>query len=209
MTIAQVAADRVRKILPWPDDDVVIEVQRAPADVVLLGTTHDLSYTVSVRPGQRLLGNVPVRVSVRRGSRVLAASGLLLRVRVFQALVVARRRIERGERLTKDHVRLQRMELTGAMQGALTTLGEALGQEARRSIPAFAVVMRRMVGPARVVRRGSRVTLLAEAAGLRVTTAGVAVEDGAVGHTIGVQNLDSRKVVYGKVVDGGTVQVRF
>ena len=207
--IAQTAADHVRNILPWPDEDLVVEVQRPPADLHVLGSTDGLSYTVTPRPGQRLLGRVPVTVSIRRGSRPVAQTHVLLNVRVFQRLMVARQRIRTGERISKRHVRLQRTELSSAATEAITDLADALGQEARQDIAAFAVVTRRMLAPARVVRRGEPVTLMAKAAHIRVTTLGLAEQDGAVGQYIRVRNRDSRKIVLGRVIDSRTVEVPF
>ena len=209
ITIAQAAAAHVRATLPWPDDDLVVEVQRAPADIHLLGSADGLRYTAVPRPGQRLLGQVPVAVAIHRGTQVVGRASVLLHVRVFQRLVVARRRIRAGERITKDHVRLQRTELTGVATEAIADLADALGQEARRDIAAFAVLTRRMAGPARVMRRGEPVMLLARTARIRVTARGIAEQDGAVGQFIRVRNKDSRKTVLGRVLDARTVEVSF
>jgi flagella basal body P-ring formation protein FlgA len=218
--IAQAAADYVRKTLPWPDEDLVVEVQRAPADLCVPGAQGVFRYSVSMRPGQRLLGSVPVHVTISRpraasgddgpgGGPVVGRASVLLHVRVFQRLLVARRRIRPGQRIGKDMVRLQRTELTGVSTEAIADLADALGQEARQDIRAFAVVTRRMLGAARVIRRGEPVTLLAAGPRMRVTAVGIAEQDGAVGQFIRVRNRDSRKVVLGRVLDSRTVQVPF
>ena len=209
MALAQEAAAQVRKALPWPDEDLVVEVQRAPSDLLVVGSTHDLTYRVSLPPGRRVLGTVSARVAVSRGRRVLATAGVVLNVRVFQGMVVATRPIARGERLTKDNVRVQRVELTSATDRALTDLREALGREAKHDVRRFDFVTRRAVVAARVVQRGGIVTLVAVGPGLRISAKGAALQDGAVGQTIGVRNIDSKKTVYGRVVDGSTVQVTF
>jgi flagella basal body P-ring formation protein FlgA len=215
--VAQAAVDHVRRTLPWPDEDLVVEVRRAPDDVCVAGAPGPLGYAVSMRPGQHLLGSVPVQVTVSRspagqgagGASAVARVSVLLHVRVFQRLLVARRRIRPGERITKDLVRLQRTELTGVTTDAIADLAEALGQEARQEIRAFTIVTRRMVGAARVIRRGEPVTLVAASTRLRVTTVGIAEQDGAVGQFIRVRNRDSQKVVLGRVLDSRTVQVPF
>jgi len=207
--IGQAAADALRSQLPWPDEDLVIEVQRPPADLHLLGTTAGLRYALAVRPGQRLLGSVPVHVTIQRGDRAVGRATAVLTVRVFQRMLVARRRIRRGEVLTKDMVRLQRGELTSMHNDSVTDLADALGREARVDISAFAVVSRQALAAARVVRRGALVTLLAQRGRLRVSAHGIAEQDGAAGQLIRVRNRDSRKLVYGRVVDAQTVIVPF
>ena len=208
-TIAQAAIAELRRTLPWPDEDLIVDVQRPPADVHLLGTLADLHYAVSVRPGQRLLGSVPVDITISRDGRAVGRATAVLGVRVFQRMVVTRRRIRRGEIITKDVVRLQRAELTSPGNDVATDLAEALGREARRDIPAFAALSGRMVAAARVVRRGALVRLTARRGRMTITALGFAEQDGAVGQLIRVRNKDSRKTVHGRVVDARTVEVPF
>jgi len=209
VTLAQVAADHVRKSLPWPDEDLSVEVVRPPADLHVAMTGQDVDYSVTLSPGARLLGTVPCSVTVAQGDRVVGRASVLLQVRVFQQLVLASRRIRAGERLTKDLVRLQRTELTNVTADGFTRLADALGQEARHDIQPFAVITQAMVSAPRVVRRGALVTLVAESATLQVRARGIAQQDGAVGEWVPVRNLDSSKIVYGRVRDAETLDVRF
>lgn len=208
-TIAQAAADELRETLPWPDQDLVIEVQRAPADLHVLGSADDVRYTVSLRPGQRLLGSVPVTITATREGRAIGRATAVLAVRVFQQMVMARRRIRRGEVIAKGMVRLQRGELTSATSEVAAELRQVLGAEARRDIPAFAAITAQMLAAPRLVRRGALVTLLARKGRLQVTTLGIAEQDGAQGQLIRVRNRDSQKIVHGRVLDAETVEVPF
>jgi len=207
--IARAAVDHVRRTLPWPDEDLVVEVQREPGDLHLPGSSDAVEFQVAIPPGTRLLGSLPCSVSVTRDGREVGRTTVVLGVRVFQGLLVARRRIRAGELLTKDHVRLQRTELTGVTTDAITDLAEAFGQEARHDIQPFAVVTRGMLRPRRVVRRGAVVMLAAETACLRITARGIAQQDGAAGEWVAVRNIDSERVVYGRVRDAETVEVPF
>jgi hypothetical protein len=58
-----------------------------------------------------------------------------------------------------------------------------------------------------VVRVGERVTMVVRSGGLSVTAVGEAQQPGAVGQTVRVLNVDSRKVVTGRVSGPGTVDV--
>jgi len=207
--LARAAAAHLRRLLPWPDEDLVVEVRQAPADLVFVGPTDGLKVQVGVTPGTRLLGAVPCAVTVTRAGQLVGRTNVVLTVRVFQNLVVARRRIRQGQVLTKDDVRLQRCELKSLTTEALSDLGEVLGREARHDIQPFALITRRMLRAPRVVRRGAVVNLVAETPLMKITARGVAQQDGSVGQWIPVVNIDSRKVVYGRVRDGETVEVSF
>ena len=59
------------------------------------------------------------------------------------------------------------------------------------------------------VTRGDRVLIVAQSPWFRVTTKGVARDNGARGEDVRVLNLSSKKEVVGKVVGPQTVRVAF
>jgi flagella basal body P-ring formation protein FlgA len=60
-----------------------------------------------------------------------------------------------------------------------------------------------------MVRKGDLVQVLAESSVLRVSTQAVAQEHGCAGDRILLLNVNSKKNIYGRVVDGQTVKVEF
>ena len=64
-------------------------------------------------------------------------------------------------------------------------------------------------GFAKEVRRGDVVQLLAESDHLKISTRGIAKEDGCPGERIRISNLRSRKIVYGQIIDARTARVEF
>ena len=51
--------------------------------------------------------------------------------------------------------------------------------------------------------------MVAERGGMKVSVMGVVQETGYEGSVVQVENMESKKKVYGWVVDSGTVQVKF
>jgi flagella basal body P-ring formation protein FlgA len=58
-----------------------------------------------------------------------------------------------------------------------------------------------------LLKRGDVVVIIAETAGLKITTLGQAKKKGRLGDRIPVVNFDSRKVLYARVLDSNTVKV--
>jgi flagella basal body P-ring formation protein FlgA len=58
-----------------------------------------------------------------------------------------------------------------------------------------------------VIKAKARVTITARIGDLKVTAGGLAVENGKVGQSIRVENLDSKKVVTGVVTGPGAVEI--
>jgi flagellar basal body P-ring formation protein FlgA len=61
-----------------------------------------------------------------------------------------------------------------------------------------------------LVKRGDVVLVVAESGGLRITTLGMVKQrEGRRGERIRVENIDSKKSLYGRVLDAKTVKVDF
>ncbi len=58
------------------------------------------------------------------------------------------------------------------------------------------------------MRRGQTVDLMIQRGSVQVRVAARALRDGALGDSITVENLSSRKIVHGTVMAAGTVAVR-
>ena len=63
--------------------------------------------------------------------------------------------------------------------------------------------------PAPIIKPRDVVTLTARVGGVRIVTRGEAMQEGRPGDKIRVRNVDSKREVFGKVVDRGTVEVEF
>ena len=60
-----------------------------------------------------------------------------------------------------------------------------------------------------VIRKGDVIQIVAETAALKLTTQGVAKEDGGIGERIRIVNTNSSKVIYARIMDAHTVSVQF
>ncbi len=83
------------------------------------------------------------------------------------------------------------------------------GLVARRFLPADTVVPVSAFGTARkavIIERNQRVAIRAESSGLLVTAVGTALEKGRSGEYIRVRNFDSKRIIYVKINENGTVE---
>lgn len=127
-------------------------------------------------------------------------------VRLFGPVLVASRSLSKGSEVISSDVRIEQRDISG-LTGALGAPADAVGWIVRRPIDAGAVLTTASLEPARVVKRGDRVILVAGNAGLEVRMAGEALGDGAIGASVQVRNLLSKKVIQGTVAAAGLVRV--
>jgi flagellar basal body P-ring formation protein FlgA len=122
-------------------------------------------------------------------------------------VLVAARALPRGALLSAGDLILEERDLDGGPSGYLTEPGQALGKRTTRPLRLGLPVTSGLLEDVQVVERGQRVWLVAESRSLSVRMAGTALEHGAPGDLIRVQNNESRKVVQGLVGDDGVVRV--
>ena len=99
--------------------------------------------------------------------------------------------------------------LCGGLPNVVVDVDNVVGKRTTRAIKAGVILRTDMVELPPLVKRGDVVVIIAESEGLKVTALGKAKHRGHRGEKIAVENLDSRKEVFARVLDASTVKVDF
>lgn len=130
-----------------------------------------------------------------------------VKLRRSQSVLVLARGVAAGEPLTAEALLVETRDASRIAGAALATPEQAVGQLARRVLPAGTVLTAAdLVGP-RLVRRGDQVALVSRRGGVEVRVAGRALGDAGENERVAVENLSSRRVLQGRVGPGGDVLV--
>lgn len=121
------------------------------------------------------------------------------------AAAVPVRRIGAGEVLRAEDFRIERVRADRA--GSVADPAAVIGLALRRPISAGQPLAQADLGRPTVVARNSAVMMAITAPGMSIGAQGRALEDGAMGEVIRVQNIASRAVVAGEVMGPGRVRV--
>jgi flagellar basal body P-ring formation protein FlgA len=114
--------------------------------------------------------------------------------------------LERGEVIKASDLALQRRPKSEST-AVLTALNAAVGMAARHPLrPGQALAAADLMKPL-IVQRNDSVTIIYEAPGLTLTLRGQAQDAGALGDTIGVLNVQSKRVLQGIVTGPGRVKI--
>jgi flagellar basal body P-ring formation protein FlgA len=105
--------------------------------------------------------------------------------------------IVQGTIIKADDLRVEEHDISELPLGYLDDPGIAVGLTASRPIAGGAFMTNQLLLAAKAVQRGQTVTLVADAGGMSIRTAGRAMSDGMVNQRVKVQNLSSGKVVEG------------
>jgi len=192
---------------PWKSAEVRVRDVRVPGCRGLPTQSADLSMRVA--PNSRYLGSIPVEVTLNEGQADQRKIWVSTYVEVLSPVVVLKRPLARNQVISDDDVCLEKKDLSKVPPGAVTDVDAVVGQRLKRTLAVGTVLRGAWLDKPTLVKRGDVVKLMIETAVLRITALGRADEQGGMGDTVRVINLDSKRRVYGQVVDRQTVRVRY
>lgn len=193
----------LRGLQQTQNDDYDIQVN--PLDPRLRLAACDVDLEVFLANGARALGNTSVGVRCS-GSQPWTVY-LSARIHSFAEVLVAGRYLPRGTLLTAADLRPERRDTSKLAGGYATDPAHLLGKRLRRSLREQAVIPPQALEAPKLVRRGNQVTLVIRRAGMEITAAGIALDDGTEGERIQVRNAASERVIEGEVIDAHRVEV--
>ncbi|MEM8986456.1 MAG: flagellar basal body P-ring formation chaperone FlgA [Pseudomonadota bacterium] len=117
------------------------------------------------------------------------------------------RAMGRGEVIHEDDIVWRRTAAGRVPSTALLSSREIVGKALKRRMAAGALLASRDIERPKVVEKGAFVTIVYETSGLKLTTLGRALENGAEDETIGVMNVQTHRTIRAFVAGPNTVKV--
>jgi flagellar basal body P-ring formation protein FlgA len=168
-----------------------------------------ITYKVVPPRNRDLLGKIPFSVHFDVNGKFYKRVWATATVEVMVDVVISKKPLGRHKPITEDDIELLKMDLAKLPSGAITDPEAVLGKRAKRAIGAKTVLRTDLVELPPLVKRGDVVVIIAESGGLKITALGEVKKKGRLGESIPVMNYDSKKILYGRVLDSSTVKVEF
>jgi flagella basal body P-ring formation protein FlgA len=156
-----------------------------------------------------LLGKIPFSVHFDVNGKFYRRVWATATVEVMAEVVVTTKPLGRHKPISEDDIELLKMDLAKLPAGMITDPEVVLGKRTKRAIGAKTVLRTDQVEFPPLVKRGDVVVIIAESGGLKITALGQVKKKGRLGESIPVMNFDSKKILYGRVLDSSTVIVEF
>ncbi|MBF0536811.1 MAG: flagellar basal body P-ring formation protein FlgA [Nitrospirae bacterium] len=190
-----VVTDYIKNNYPW----ATVRVQPLGQPTALPSTPPD---------GITLLsGNVPGRATFQLKFPSGEIIDYVVEVDAYDWVVNARRALKRGDTIGEGDVYREQVNIKRIPIGAITEESACIGRTLSYSVPVNRTITERILEDVYAIKRGQEVTIFYESGNVRITTKGIAKDNGNVGRTIKVENPSSKKVVVGTVIDSHTVKV--
>ncbi len=155
--------------------------------------------------GSRDIGKTTVGVKCT-GAKPWSLS-LPVKVSLYRNVLVSTRLLNPGDVLQAGDVKLASRDLADLPYGYVDNLQACIGMKIKRRVNPGTALTPAMLKKPQLVRRGQRITILADGGGMQVRVAGKALANGAAGDRIQVQNASTKRKLEGVVTASGEVRV--
>ena len=162
---------------------------------------------VNMAPGTKLLGRASLSVSC--GSPQQWKIHVAAHIDGEVNALVARHPLPRGTVIQETDLEFVNRRYSQLNHGYYGSANLLKNMEAKRNIKAGQVLTPNIVKAQKLVMRGQHITIIAQSGRLTLRAKGKALMDGRQGQTIKVSNLNSKKLIYGRVISAGIVEVNF
>jgi flagella basal body P-ring formation protein FlgA len=148
-----------------------------------------------------------VRVRVSVDGQVAASRSIPVEVARERRVVVAASDLSAGTRLQAEDLKRAYRPVSGSRWAHFRRRDEVAGSWVLRSVAAGEPLQRDQLRMQPDVRPGDPVTLVFEGEQLTISAPGKVRQQGAIGEVLAVENRQSGKAVYARLVDGSTAKV--
>lgn len=189
--------------------DVILELQHLPDDQVVPLGNGDVRLRFSRGGASQNNREIYLTTSILLEGYVYKNIVLVFNAREFRDVVVVKNKIVPGQVFSADFIGLETMEITKWNDSGFDNVEAVIGRVAKRTLYPGDIVSKDAIKELSAVKKGDRVNILIESTGFKVMSKGICEEEGRLGDMIKVVNLDTKKALYGSVIDGSTIKVEF
>ena len=205
--IEEGAEEHLIKNLPWDRDSLDIEVFYQGKDIILPLGKKELIFKI-MGSSQRA-GRIPMILEIRINDQFKKRIRLNTKVLVSQKVFKTVRPVRRGEILSKDEISMEIIQTERPSKNAITRIDYVLGYETVRNLSAGEILVSNFIKKPPLGKRGEKILIMAKKGGMTITAPGILKEDGYKDAMVQVLNIESKKIIYGNLIDSNTVKVKF
>lgn len=197
-------------------EGVVARLGVPPSDVAVSLTSPDLvrrlvsigdRVSLKEASGGRFFGKTSFVMRLQRGDEVPISHWITAKIDVKRPMVQTRHRLKSNHIVRSEDLVLQASTAQDEGYRYASRVEEVVGKKTRKSMEEGVPISLNYLEEVPLIQSGDRVTLLVKNGNLAMTAVGVAKGNGYLHRQVPVMNVDSTKIVYGRVVDAGTVEV--
>lgn len=184
------------------------------ADMRFIPISHPLPFTLPT--GELTCDVIPSNPGILSSSRfslifkvddrVVKNMSIRGKIEALANIIATSIPVKKGTILGPQHIKETVMDISELKDPGFSP-DQFLGKKLRRNLRAGSPIKLSMVETLPVIHRGEKVKIVVKSGAMLLTATGLAHSDGKINDLIRVQNINSNKVVFGKVTGPGIVEV--
>lgn len=130
-------------------------------------------------------------------------------IKTYQMVVVLSQPVQRGEIITRQHLAIEKREVSNLREDFVTQIEQAENKQVTRPLGTGSILSLRYIVEPKLIKRGDKVVISTTKQDFSIRMNGVAMMDGAKGQLIQVKNQNSGRIISATVVEPGLVSVNY
>lgn len=122
---------------------------------------------------------------------------------------IINRTLNKGEKITANDIEMRAFIPGRIPKNSIRNTSSLIGMTTKRALSAGSFVKASDIEMPRLIKKNELVTLILETKGMSLKTQGKAMDDAGLNESIAIQNLQSKRIVHGKVTAPGFVMVQY
>lgn len=130
-------------------------------------------------------------------------------IKTYQRVVVLSQPIQRGEIITRQHLAIEKRDVTNLREDFVTQIEQAENKQATRQLNTGTILSLSNLVEPKLIKRGDKVVISTVKSDFSIRMSGVAMMDGTKGQLIKIKNQSSGRIINATVIEPGLVSVNY
>ncbi|MDO9423186.1 MAG: flagellar basal body P-ring formation chaperone FlgA [Methylobacter sp.] len=128
-------------------------------------------------------------------------------IKVYQMVVVLSHPVQRGEIITRQHLSIEKREVSNLREDFATQLEQVENKQVTRQLNTGTILSLQNLAEPKLIKRGDKVIISTTKPDFSIKMSGVAMMDGTKGQRIRIKNQNSGRIINATVIEPGLVSV--
>lgn len=206
-TLEKIGTDFMLETLQWDRERMEVSVSYEGKQLFL--PQGNISFDCKLPGGKKRVGRVYFLCLIKVAGITQKRIRLYADVKVAYNVYRPVRSLKLGHIIQPGDVELARIKSDQIMRNIISEEKDIFGHRLIRDLEEGEVLAAHMIQKVPLVKNGDRILIIVQKGPLRVTAPGVVRQNGFRNDTVRVENIQSRKILLGTVIDSKTIQINF
>ncbi|OQY02642.1 MAG: flagella basal body P-ring formation protein FlgA [Desulfobacteraceae bacterium 4572_130] len=168
----------------------------------------EINFTISsgnIKPIKKTSFYLNVNVNGKKCGRIILSGW----VDIFDNVVCFKNSFKRGHIIKDSDLFIKKLNISLIPNNYIKNLNYAVGMCVKRNVKSKDCLNKNILENPPLIKKGDIVKLIANKGNLRIKTTGIAIRNGKLNDQITVKNISSKKIVSGKIIEKGIVNIFF